>query len=112
MGSLDALGSADALGSGVAGVAGASDVAVGFEDGDSVGVGLERAIGTTKIEPPVLEALDSTTAACSACGSSTTDPGLLEKDSTRFAPASIEAQSEDGAASWGQTEATLAMFMV
>ena len=60
----------------------------------------------------MLDALDSTTAACSAWGSSTTDPGLLTNETTRLAPSLMEAQSDDGAASWGQTWATLAMFIV
>jgi hypothetical protein len=114
-GSCEGVGSSDGPVSGVV-VAGAPRLAdeesVGVGVGDAAGAGAGRVIGTTKIEPPVLDALNSTTAACSAWGSSTTDPGFLTNDATRLAPASIEAQSDDGAASWGQTVATLAMFMV
>jgi hypothetical protein len=114
-GSLDGDGSAEELAPGVAlrvGVASAVPVEAGVAAGDALAAGVRREIGTTKIEPPVLDALDSTTAACSAWGSSTTDPGLLRNETTPMAPASIEAQWDEGAASWGQTDATLAMFIV
>ena len=79
-------------------------VAVGAGLGDGVG----RVIGTTMIEPPVVDALDSTTAACGACGARTTDPGRELSDAIACAPAFSGAH----AASSTHTAFTLAMLTV
>jgi hypothetical protein len=116
VGDVDADGTTDgeALAAGVVGSAEALALGSGLACGDGVGEGLgsTRAIGMTKILPPVVDALDSTTAAWTALGARTTEPGCESNDTSCLALRSSGAQSDAGAASDGQTAATLAIFIV
>jgi hypothetical protein len=140
LGSLDSVGSGvavepDGLGSSVSlgvadGLPVASAVALGLAADDAVaealgeaagdavadGLGLAvaagRLIGTTMIEPPVVEALDSTTAACSESGSITTDPGFDLSETSAWAPASSDAQPGAVTGPCGQTASTVATLTV